>query len=340
VRAAGNRAGEVVALVQLSMIAGKREEYPAALRLSDQALHVAREIRDRWSEGYALSQRLVVLNWAGDEVGSMAMVDPTLAALRDSGNRASLLTTLTNAALFRIERMELEQAEANLDEAEALARRVGSQTSSASVDRGRGYLQQTRGDLDLARQSYRAGLDKSRRAGAPLPSADALWHLAWLEVAAGRTDDAERYANEAIEMFRKFGDAHQAAVTEPVLAWVEARRGNAVAARRRLAALKQAADGSSSEFTLLSAEARIDEVVGDWEHAAEIRRRTIRIAAKWETPGLAIDERVGLARALHGMGRRRELEKLVAEMLPEVERLGLRGVARDLRALVATPGKS
>ena len=48
-------------------------------------------------------------------------------------------------------------------------------------------------------------------------------------------------------------------------------------------------------------------------------------------------KRVGLARALHGIGNRRELDKLVAELLPEVERLGLRGAARDLRALLPSP---
>jgi hypothetical protein len=35
------------------------------------------------------------------------------------------------------------------------------------------------------------------------------------------------------------------------------------------------------------------------------------------------------------------LEKLVAEMLPEVERHGLRGIAREMRAMLADPaGKS
>ena len=62
------------------------------------------------------------------------------------------------------------------------------------------------------------------------------------------------------------------------------------------------------------------------------------MAREWNSAGLLMEERLGLARALHGMGNRRELEKLVAEMLPEVERLGLRGHARDLRALVNSSG--
>ena len=40
-----------------------------------------------------------------------------------------------------------------------------------------------------------------------------------------------------------------------------------------------------------------------------------------------------LARALAGAGRRAEAQALVAQLLPEAERHGLRGAARDLREL-------
>ena len=337
VRASGARASEVVALVQLSMNAGKRADFATGIRFSDQALQLAQEIHDRWSEGYVLSQRLVLLNWGDDEIGAIATVEPALAALRDSGNRGILLTTLTNIALFRIERLELDQAAANLDEAEALARRVGSQASSSAVDCKRGLLQEARGDLDLARQSYRAGLDKARRLGAPHATSEALWLLAWLELAADRPDEAERYAREAAEAFRAAGDLRQAAGTEFVLAWVDARHGDGASARRRVEALRKASPARTgyTEFFFLSAEATVSEALGDWRDAARLRRRAIRMASEWNAAGLLMHERVGLARALHGMGNRRELEQLVAQLLPEVDRLGLRGDARDLRALVA-----
>ena len=340
-RVAGLRAGEIVALVQLSLLAGKREEFAAGLRISDQALEAAREISDRWSEGYVLSQRVVLLSWAGDETAARAIFEPALAALRDSGNRTTLLSTLSNVASARIERLELEQASANLDEAEAVARRIGSQPASGKVDRGRGYLQQTRGDFDLARQSYTAGLEKARRGGAPLDFALTLAHLAWLEMSADRPDDAARYAREAMEALNSAGHSLQAASMEAVLAWVDARRGDAASAHRRMASVKKASadDSDSPDFQLLSTEARVAEALGNWRHAVEIRRRTIRLATEWDSAGLLMEERLGLARALHGMGNRRELEKLVAEILPEVERLGLRGHARDLRALVASPAR-
>jgi len=279
----------------------------------------------------------VLLNWSDDEEGALALVEPTLAALRDSGSYLTLLSTLANVASTRIEHLELDLARSYIDESEALARRVGSQSQSGKVDRARGYLQETLGDLDLARQSYNAGIDKARRAGVPLDLGHMLSHLARLEVKAGRTDEAERAASEAVEVFRGAGDPRLAADIEPVLAWVEARRGDGDAARRRLAALKAAIEEGSgtSLFGFLSAEARVAEALGDWRLAAANRRQTIRMASEWQSAGLLVEERLGLARALRGQGERAELGRLIGDLLPEAQRRGLHGAERELRALLA-----
>jgi len=80
--------------------------------------------------------------------------------------------------------------------------------------------------------------------------------------------------------------------------------------------------------------------LGDWPRAIELRRETIRMATEWNARGLVIAQQANLAEALHGAGDRRALEKLIAGMLPEVERHGLRGVERDLRALLASPANA
>jgi hypothetical protein len=59
------------------------------------------------------------------------------------------------------------------------------------------------------------------------------------------------------------------------------------------------------------------------------------MASEWKSEGLILDERLGLARALRGLGQRAELERLVAELLPQAERHGLHGAERELRALIA-----
>ena len=337
-RAAGDERGQITARILLGLQAGRRGEVAEGIKTVDAALEGARRIGDRWTEGYGLSQRLTLLNWADDEAGVDASTEPTLTALRDSGNRQVLMATLGNLAIVAIERLNLEQAETYLVEAEGLARRVGSQLASASIDSSRGYLEQTRGDLDLARERYTVALGKARRAGVPLAIGNYLADLARLELAADRPDAAEARAKEAIEAFKAGGDLRAAEEVEGVLAWADAKQGDVAAAKARIDVLRKAAeaDGSTSaQFTFLSMEARVAAASGDWRRAIEIRRQTVRMAEQWNTRALVIEQQAHLADALRGAGDRRALEKLVKEMLPEVDRLGMRGIAHELRLLLA-----
>jgi tRNA A-37 threonylcarbamoyl transferase component Bud32 len=336
---AGNRRCEIMARTLLAMLDGMAGKFQDAIPAANAALADARAIGDRWSEGYVLAQLHVLYNWADDPDAIKAITEPTLTALRDSGNRRLLLTTLTNVALLGVEALDLEKAEAYIVEAEGLARRVGSQAASASTYRARGYLEQMRGDYDLARESYTTALEKARQAGVPWNIAHYHYDLAWLEVYADRPGPAAQHAKESMKTFTAVGDLQSARNAEGALAWSEARQGNVAAARRRLAVMRQAeaeAEDRSdlTRFTMLDVEAHVAAAAGDWRQAIEIRRQTLRMAKGWNARGVVILEQVHLAEALHGAGERRALEKLVAEMLPDVERYGLRGIARELRAML------
>jgi tetratricopeptide (TPR) repeat protein len=336
---AGDRRCEISARTLLAMVDGMEGKLAQAIRAGNVALAGARAIGDRWCEGYVLSQLHVLYNWADDPAAIKAINEPLLSALRDSGNRKSLSLTLTNLALVAIEALELEKAEEYLAEAEGLSRRVGSQLASASLDRAHGYLEETRGDLDLARKSYAAALEKARQAGVGWTIGNYNADLAWLEVAADRPGPAAERAREAIVAFNAVGDKQMAATVEGVLAWSEARQGNGAAAQRRVAALRRvmADDGSdTARFTLLDIEAHVAAASGEWRRAIEIRREMIRMATAWGARGVIIEQQTHLAVAFHEAGERRALEKLVAGMMPDVERHGLRGIARELRALLAS----
>jgi tRNA A-37 threonylcarbamoyl transferase component Bud32/tetratricopeptide (TPR) repeat protein len=336
---AGDRRCEIMSRTLLAMLDGMAGKFKEAIPAARSALADSRAIGDRWGEGYVLTQLQILYNWADDPAAIKAITEPTLAALRDSGNRRLLLTTLTNVALMAVEALDLEKAEAYIVEAEGLARRVGSQVASASTDPSRGYLEQMRGDYDLARESYTAALEMARRAGVPWNTAHYLDDLAWLEVYADRPGPAAEHAKESMAMFTTVGDLQSARNSEGALAWSEARQGNVAAAKRRVAAMRQAAAEDRSDiarFTMLDVEALVAAASGDWRRAIEIRRQTLALARQWDARGVIIVEQVHLAKALHGAGDRRALEKLVAELLPEVERQGLRGIARDLRALAGS----
>ncbi|HEX6085018.1 MAG TPA: serine/threonine-protein kinase [Thermoanaerobaculia bacterium] len=336
---AGDRRGEIVARALLALAAGKEGKLTEAIRAADAAVADARTIGDRWAEGYVLAQRLSLYNWADDDAATWATMEPTLQALRESGNRRLLMGTLTNAVVPSIEALDLERAEAYIVEAEGLSQRVGSQVGSAYVDGARAHLELTRGDFDLARRSLIAAIEKGRRAGVPSVTASYLAELAWLELVEGEPAAAAEYAQEAIAQFNAMGNKRMALNTEGVLAGTDARRGDAAGARRRLEKLRKAAASSTADtagFNLLTLEARVAAASGDWRRAIEFRRQAVRMVGGWKNArGLVLTQQMYLAEALHGAGDRRALEALVAETLPEVERHGLRGVARRLRSLVA-----
>ncbi|MBV8519982.1 MAG: serine/threonine protein kinase [Acidobacteria bacterium] len=335
---AGDPRCAITARALLAVMDGMEGKLAEGIRAANAALADTRAIGDRWCEGYVLSQLHVLYNWADDSAAIKAITEPLLAALRDSGNRKALSLTLTNLSLVAIEALDLEKAEEYLAEADGLSRRVGSQLANASLDRARGYLEETRGDLDLARKSYTTALDKARQAGVGWNVGQYNADLAGLEVAADRPEPAAERARDAIAAFTAVGDKQMAATAEGALAWSEARQGDVAAAQRRVAALQHVFSDDGSEtahFTLLDIEAHVAAASKDWRRAIELRREMVRMATSWGSRGVIIQQKTHLAFALHGAGDRRALKALVAEMMPEVESHGLRGIARELRALVA-----
>jgi tetratricopeptide (TPR) repeat protein len=333
-RAAGDDRGWITAHIFLALHEGKAD-VARGLAHAATAVAEARRIGDRWAEAYALSQQMVLFSWAEDEASIDATIVPTLTALRDSGNRYILVVTLGNFALPAIERLDLDEAESYLSEAEVLAPRVGSELARGMIDRSRAYLAETRGDLELAREHYTSALEKARGTGVPLAIGGFLSDLAVLELEADRPDAAAARARESIEVLTFAGDLLEARELEGVLAWCDARHGDAASARRRLEILRKAVEDDDARFTYLIAEARVATVLGDRRRAVELRRETVRMAKTLESRGAVMQQQVELAKALDGAGDRREVAKLIAELLPEAERLGLRGMARDLRKLRA-----
>jgi tetratricopeptide (TPR) repeat protein len=337
-RTAGDQRGQLVARVLLAVQAGRAGELESAIGSAVQCIADARKLKDRWAEGYALSQHMVLVNWADDERAFQATIEPTLAALRDSGNRQVLMLTLGNLAIAAIQRTELDTAEGYLLEAETLMRRVGSQLAHASIDRSRAYLEETRGNFELARERYMAALEKARRAGVKGSIGTYLADLAWLETADEQPDAAEARAKEAIEALTAAGDTYTATQTVGVLAWAAAKRGDMATANRHLDTIRKATEQDGTEnavFSYLVSQARVASALKDWPRAIELRRETVRMAVAWETPGLVIQQQLHLAEALRASGQRRAVEKLVAEVLPEAERHGMHRVTRELRALLA-----
>jgi tRNA A-37 threonylcarbamoyl transferase component Bud32/tetratricopeptide (TPR) repeat protein len=336
-RAVGDRRGESAALCELARQLGMEGDEAAARRAVDESLRVARAAGDRWSEGDALSTRVVLANWADDADSVKADTDPALRALRESGHRRALLVLLSNTAIGEIESLELEAAAAHVEEAHELARQLGSQVHRSSVLRARAFLEQTRGDHERARQSFQAALELARAMDRPNTIADYLGDLAWLEVDANRPEEARRRALEAIDAYRRAGMDDLALQAEGILAWVEALNGDVAGARARMRKLRVALvpAGEEEPFNLLTMEAEVAEVVGDFAEARAKRLEALRRAEDWGAAGLVVQQKVQLLQLLAVLEEREAAEALARELIAEGEQRGLRGVVREANAVLA-----
>lgn len=328
----GDRRGQISALTAMAFLAAKTGELERGLALTERAVALAQAAGDGWCEGEVLVARLALSNWAGDARAVSESRDPALRALRRSANREELFATLNNLALDAIEHLDLDRAQSYLDEAAGLARRRGSRSARAGIDRALGYLEEARGAFDAARQHYESALELARLAEAPLAVATYLADLAWLEVAADRPGAAASRADEAIAAHLEIGKQADAAELEGVLAWVGAREGDRSRSLRHLEAMRQMV-GRTPSLLAWSLEARTAEAAGDYSRAVELRERAVRRA---EEDGLdlpRLEQRLGLARALFGAGRRDEARRLATVLLAEAEARGLFGTVTTLRQL-------
>lgn len=108
-------------------------------------------------------------------------------------------------AVLAVHRGLLEDADAGLEHARALARDAGEHRLLGMIEQNRGVLASIRGDLDTAFVHYRAALDGFRAANDAAMIASVLNNVGLVAVELKRWDEAERSYTEAITTARDAG---------------------------------------------------------------------------------------------------------------------------------------
>lgn len=329
---------EIEVLILLGRLEGESGAVDQGLEIVQEALERARAIGWITGEGLALATQGTLLNWRGDAEEAHALLPLTIEKLRQSGNREVLLTALGNLATSCTERAELKEAEVAIDEADRVAALLALPRARARVHALRAYLSEQRGDYIGARAAYDAAIAQAREADATSDLAGYLSELAWLETSEDHTAEAEVAAREALQLFEKGEDRRAAIEVGGVIAWAAAERGDDAAARSYLATLQRESrmgDSESADFVLLVAEAKIREALGELEAAIGLRHEIIRLAGTFGSPAGITMHRLRLAQLLKKQHRDAEAAALAREILGSAEQLGLAGVARECRDLLA-----
>lgn len=267
---AGNRPGEVSALIAT---AGARQEaggFGEAERLYAEARKAFRQLGDRRGEAWALSQKAIALRLQDDLGGSEEAFEEALLLAREAGNDEAAAAILNNLAVVAWLRGDREGSKNRTEEAVTVCRkmkdkrgecrtlgnyafmlmqdgeiatacRICSEASQTARDRGddgilaetllrQGECDRLRGEVVSGRASVEKALEIARARGNHPITAAALHELGMVLRELGESSPARSRCEEAITILKEVGDERGTVMLRLTIGEIELDEGDSAAA--------------------------------------------------------------------------------------------------------------
>jgi len=293
----GQRAGSPVlagqARMELAYALSQRGRPQSALREVDAAIRSL----DGVAGARARAQRAVILHQIGRMDEALAECHSVLPTLRAGEDLLGVQRTLVNRGILLAERHAFAAAEADLWEADTLARKLGRRASIGIIAENLGLVEALRGDVPAALAHFDRAERIQRDHGIQLGP---IWHdRSELLLSVGLVAEAREAAERAVEAFRR--DHRQLKVSEVRL--------------------------------LLAQAAYLD---GDWPTALRQARRAARELARQERAEWAALARVTALRTQLAAGQRPRVDvRQVEEMVAVLALTGWPAAALEARLVAA-----
>jgi len=205
-RAAGDRAGEGVALEHLGGTYRRLGRYEDALEHFRQALAVRREIGDRVEEAVTLTNLGIIHGLHGHYEEAADHLQRALAMDREVGNLANEANTLSNLGNLHWLGGSYDQALYSYQQAVVICAEIGDRAGEASVLTNLGTLHERRGHYDDAVEHHRQALSIFAEIGDRAGEASVLTNLGEVQSRRGRHDTALHQHQQALRIFRAIRD--------------------------------------------------------------------------------------------------------------------------------------
>ena len=326
-RVAGDRARAVYANVEAA------ENYEIALR----AARGLDEVTER--------EQAEVWTWLGDAREDAGLFDASLDAYRrasklvanDPVARAQSLYKRARArersGAYSLALRELTTAEKLLDDADS----SGASHVRARLLATRAQVHQAQEKPREARRVAKEAVAEAKESGNQEALASAYVRLDWANLFLGRPDKAV-YGNKALAIYRELGDLGAQAIvigTAGIAAYFDGHWDDAV---RLYEAGRDAFQRAGNAVHAAHAESNIGEVLVNQERFAEaepLLRDAIRVLeASGFIDGAAFGE-IQLGRALTGLGRLDDAERVLRQAWDRARDLGITGMAADAATFLA-----
>jgi len=250
------------ALHGASVLARELSDYPAAERLLDESLAIARQL----DEPRQIADILHSLGWLsvlrGDTAGARGLLEESLKMLQRVGDAPSKARVMTRLGYVCF--MEADYARATMLAAEGatIARVIGDQRVLADALIYLGLAEQYAGDLSSARRRFEECLPIARRFGDRHLIAMTLNMLGQLAVLQGVYDEARRLLREVLLLAQEVGNIRRQSLALSAVATLAKAEG-ALELAIRLDAAAQAAARSVGTVRAAPARALTDREIDE-----------------------------------------------------------------------------
>ncbi len=257
------------ALMAAGTLARHPSDFAAARRRLEQSLALWRELGDRRSIAYALTELGHAISSQGEHATGLALQEESAAIFREVGDTWGLGLALNWPARVALERGDHATARSILEELVAAYRALGDRFFLAQWLNDLGDVARCQGDDERAGALYEESLALFRKVNAKIGIAGVLHNLGYV---AHHRDDERRAATlfgESLALFREVGDKRGIAECCAGLAGVAASKRQSMRAARLLGAAEAllAAAGTTIwtsnrddyERDLAAARAQLDE---------------------------------------------------------------------------------
>ena len=197
------RSAALVTRARALHYSGRTQE---AVTVLEQALVVAKELRDRHQEGRVLGHLGILARACGQMDEARIRFGAALAIHQEVGDRHSEGFTLGSLAILHFEQGRTEEARTYNEAALAIHREVGDRRSEGRVLGNMGVLHLQQSRMEEARAYYEAAIEIHREVGNRRVEGFVLLGLGILHFDQGRMEEARRHFEAALAVHREVGD--------------------------------------------------------------------------------------------------------------------------------------
>ena len=204
--AAGDRAAQARALIDLGAVQRLTDDYAAAVETLTQALELSRSLGDHHSQARALIDLGAAQRLTDDSPAATQAFRQALHLFRSLGDRLGQATALCYLGGVQYESGDYPAATETLAQALVLYSELRDRLGQMNTLLWTGTLEHVTGDYPAATRSLTRALDLSRSLGNRLGEANALHYLGAVRCATGDHLAATSDLIQALDLFRGLGD--------------------------------------------------------------------------------------------------------------------------------------